>query len=104
MIDLSFHSPLSLRTLSAEGSSLRPISVKQVLMSREHKANSNESDKVNILMVDDQPSRLLSYESILEGLGQTLITASSGEAGSGTGRPNCSLPFFDIYASSTAQD
>jgi signal transduction histidine kinase len=30
-------------------------------------------------MVDDQPSRLLSYESILEGLGQTLISASSGE-------------------------
>jgi signal transduction histidine kinase len=39
-----------------------------------------QHERVNILMVDDQPSRLLSYESILEGLGQTLISASSGEA------------------------
>jgi signal transduction histidine kinase len=35
-------------------------------------------EKVNILLVDDQPSRLLSYETILEALGQNLICARSG--------------------------
>jgi CheY-like chemotaxis protein/two-component sensor histidine kinase len=35
-------------------------------------------DKVNILLVDDQPARLLSYETILASLGQNLITATSG--------------------------
>ncbi len=34
--------------------------------------------KVNILLVDDQPARLLSYESILSDLGQNLICARSG--------------------------
>jgi signal transduction histidine kinase len=34
--------------------------------------------KVNILLVDDQPARLLSYQTILEQLNQNLITASSG--------------------------
>ena len=35
-------------------------------------------DKVNILLVDDQPARLLSYETILADLGQNLIQARSG--------------------------
>ena len=35
-------------------------------------------DQVNILLVDDQPARLLSYESILEQLGHNLVTAHSG--------------------------
>jgi PAS domain S-box-containing protein len=35
-------------------------------------------DKVNILMVDDQPAKLLSYESILSELGENLINAGSG--------------------------
>src|ERR1700737_5222706 len=34
--------------------------------------------KGSILLVDDQPSRLLTYESILEGLGQNLVSARSG--------------------------
>ncbi|RYZ63317.1 MAG: hybrid sensor histidine kinase/response regulator, partial [Proteobacteria bacterium] len=34
--------------------------------------------KVNILLVDDQPARLLTYESILETLDQNLIQARSG--------------------------
>jgi CheY-like chemotaxis protein len=38
----------------------------------------HRDDKVNILLVDDQPARLLSYETILAGLGQNLITANSG--------------------------
>ena len=37
------------------------------------------NERVNILLVDDQPSRLLSYESVLAGLGQNLISARSGE-------------------------
>ena len=35
------------------------------------------SEKVNILLVDDQPGKLLSYEVILEELGQNLIKANS---------------------------
>jgi PAS domain S-box-containing protein len=34
-------------------------------------------DKVNILLVDDNPAKLLSYEVILEELGETLLKASS---------------------------
>ena len=34
---------------------------------------------VNILMVDDQPGKLLSYETILESLGENLIRANSGK-------------------------
>ena len=34
--------------------------------------------KVNILLVDDQPARLLTYQSVLEELDQNLVTASSG--------------------------
>src|SRR5438270_11125084 len=34
-------------------------------------------DKVNILLVDDQPAKLLSYETILTELGETLIKAAS---------------------------
>jgi PAS domain S-box-containing protein len=33
-------------------------------------------DKINILMVDDQPAKLLSYEVMLGGLGENLIKAS----------------------------
>src|SRR5882762_8779118 len=36
-------------------------------------------DKVNILLVDDQPSKLLTYEVILRELGDNLIMASSGK-------------------------
>jgi PAS domain S-box-containing protein len=35
-------------------------------------------EKVNILLVDDQPSKLLSYEVILQDLGENLLKASSG--------------------------
>jgi PAS domain S-box-containing protein len=38
-----------------------------------------ENQKVNILMVDDQPGKLLSYEAILGDLGENLISATSGK-------------------------
>ena len=36
------------------------------------------NQKVNILLVDDQPAKLLSYEAILGELGENLIKAASG--------------------------
>jgi CheY-like chemotaxis protein len=36
------------------------------------------NEPVNILLVDDQPAKLLSYEVMLRDLGETLIKASSG--------------------------
>src|SRR5947199_1075626 len=38
-----------------------------------------QDDKVNILLVDDQPGKLLTYEVILRELGENLIKASSGK-------------------------
>ena len=38
-----------------------------------------ENDQTNILLVDDQPSKLLTYEVILRELGENLIKASSGK-------------------------
>ena len=38
-----------------------------------------EHDKVNILMVDDQPGKLLTYEAILNQLNENLIQARSGK-------------------------
>jgi PAS domain S-box-containing protein len=37
------------------------------------------NESVDILMVDDQPSKLLSYQAILEDLGENLISATSGK-------------------------
>ena len=41
----------------------------------------SETQKVNILMVDDQPAKLLSYEVILADLNANLIKARSGREG-----------------------
>ncbi|HKO70270.1 MAG TPA: HWE histidine kinase domain-containing protein [Bradyrhizobium sp.] len=38
----------------------------------------NDHEKVNILLVDDQPAKLLAYEVILKELGENLVIASSG--------------------------
>jgi hypothetical protein len=37
-----------------------------------------DRQKINILMVDDQPAKLLSYEVILKELDENLIKARSG--------------------------
>jgi PAS domain S-box-containing protein len=39
----------------------------------------SEQEKINILLVDDQPAKLLSYEVILHELNENLIKASSGQ-------------------------
>ena len=39
------------------------------------------SDKVNILLVDDQPARLLTYQTVLADLGQNLVPVRSGLGG-----------------------
>ena len=39
----------------------------------------SRNERVNILMVDDQPAKLLSYEVMLDGLGENLIKATSAK-------------------------
>jgi two-component sensor histidine kinase/response regulator RpfG family c-di-GMP phosphodiesterase len=39
----------------------------------------NATDKINVLLVDDQPAKLLSYEVMLEELGENLIKAPSAK-------------------------
>ncbi|MGH7515097.1 MAG: sensor histidine kinase [Gemmatimonadales bacterium] len=41
-------------------------------------AESSDSDRVNILLVDDKPANLVALEAMLQGLGQNLIMARSG--------------------------
>ena len=38
----------------------------------------NDSEPINILLVDDHPSKLLTYAGILRELGENLLTAHSG--------------------------
>jgi signal transduction histidine kinase len=40
-------------------------------------ATTTRIDRVNILLVDDQPAKLLSYQTVLSSLGETLITVTS---------------------------
>jgi PAS domain S-box-containing protein len=50
---------------------------KQPMTNNEYLHLADPGEKVNILMVDDQPAKLLSYEVILRDLGENLIKASS---------------------------
>ncbi|WP_411278864.1 response regulator [Gemmatimonas sp.] len=50
----------------------------EVLDGKRGNVDSNTVDKVNILLVDDQPGKLLAYEAMLSELGENLIKASSG--------------------------
>ena len=53
--------------------------------------------KVNILMVDDQPGKLLTYEAILEDLGENLISGNVREGGSGeSSRKEIAVIFMDV--------
>jgi response regulator RpfG family c-di-GMP phosphodiesterase len=42
-------------------------------------ADRGMKKKINILMVDDQPAKLLSYEVMLNDLDENLIKATSGK-------------------------
>ncbi len=50
------------------------------------------TEKVNILLVDDQPARLLSYEAILSELGQNLVHARVGHRGAAAAHEGRSSP------------
>ncbi len=57
--------------MAASGRKASPMSIEAFTKPME------DHEKVNILMVDDQPAKLLSYEVILEELGENLIKATS---------------------------
>lgn len=44
-----------------------------------HSPTDHRSHPVSILLVDDQPARLLSYEAVLSGLGVNCVRSLSGE-------------------------
>ena len=53
-------------------------SLKRALEGAPGAASVGPPEKVNILLVDDQPGRLLTYQSVLSELGQNLVSARSG--------------------------
>ena len=62
----------------------KPVNTEQLLLADTNVAAPGDrrnqmmdQDKVNILLVDDQPAKLLGYEVILQELGETLIKAPS---------------------------
>ncbi|GAB1594874.1 hypothetical protein PAGU2638_05530 [Lysobacter sp. PAGU 2638] len=60
-------------------------------------AQSPATSPATILLVDDQPGRLLSYRAILEPLGENLIEARSGEEALGMLMENeCALILLDV--------
>jgi PAS domain S-box-containing protein len=55
-----------------------PAGIQSVLPPAIAPAQDGERDQVTILMVDDQPAKLMSYEVILRELGEKLVKATSG--------------------------
>lgn len=58
------------------GGTLNPLAVR---FAPQDNKRMEQQDKVNILMVDDQPGKLLTYEAILSELGENLVQASSAK-------------------------
>jgi CheY-like chemotaxis protein len=59
-------------------------------------------DKVNILLVDDQPAKLLTYEAILRDLGENLISANSArEALEHLLKKDVAVVLVDVYMPDT---
>ncbi|HEY1416627.1 MAG TPA: HWE histidine kinase domain-containing protein, partial [Myxococcaceae bacterium] len=55
-------------------------------------------DRVNILLVDDQPAKLLTYEAVLKDLGENLLKASSAqEAFQHLLRTDVAVVLVDVY-------
>ena len=55
-------------------------------------------DKVNILLVDDQPAKLLTYRTILEDVGENLLSASNAtEALELLLRHDVAVVLIDVY-------
>ncbi|TLY52144.1 MAG: response regulator, partial [Gammaproteobacteria bacterium] len=59
----------------SEGESLRPAAATTVSASA---SAADDLNPVNILLVDDQPGRLLTYHTILADLRENLVDATSG--------------------------
>jgi len=55
-----------------------PLSVNRADSSPTPGPAREASDRVNILLVDDQPANIVALEAMLQGLGQNLVTALSG--------------------------
>jgi len=64
--------------VAAPLSCICPRRQKETSVGPEQKEKLEKRERVNILMVDDQPSKLLSYEAILDELCENLIQATSG--------------------------
>ncbi len=66
--------------LSRKAGQYRTIAVRSadVAASLRRRGHMDPNDRVNILLVDDQKAKLLSYEVILHELGETLLKATSG--------------------------
>jgi CheY-like chemotaxis protein len=59
-------------------------------------------EKVNILLVDDQPAKLLTYEAILRDLGENLISANSArEALEHLLKKDVAVVLVDVYMPET---
>src|SRR5919108_6613838 len=59
-------------------------------------------ERVNILLVDDQPAKLLTYEAILRDLGENLISASSArEALEHLLKKEIAVVLIDVYMPET---
>lgn len=59
-------------------------------------------EKLNILMVDDELGKILSYEAILGVLGENLIRAHSGARGAGPSAENRNCDYSDGRADARA--
>jgi two-component sensor histidine kinase/DNA-binding response OmpR family regulator len=60
------------------------------------------NEKVNVLLVDDQPAKLLTYEAILRDLGENLIAASSArEALEHLLKKDIAVVLIDVYMPET---
>jgi len=55
-----------------------PVCAGDKLENRALPAQRMTDDRVNILLVDDQPANLIALEAMLQSLGQNLIKADSG--------------------------